>query len=266
MGYSNQKVNDLRIECTRRGLSTNGKKADLIARLEEHDAAGQSGGEKRPHHEDEAAVEQEERQEQDVPHQAAENDTAPAASPAHSQEKKDSTVHQSGAIGEESFTVEALPCTVFVSGLQRPFTEDAFRTFAEEGGERVVAVWMNDPVKDRALLRFGSVNEAEAVRARIDKVTWPRMGRVLQCVAATEAHLDARSGRAQVVETPVSEKKQQQKTETRQKAADEEHKEEKEPQKKKQRAKVTEKSVADIDVDELFQKTNFQPPLYFTTK
>lgn len=117
--------------------------------------------------------------------------------------------------------------SVFISGLVRPFTEDAFRSFlTDNDAVELVDLWMDNPVKSVAIATFSSPDVAESVRVRANGVVWPKLGKALVAEACTEEHMRLKHSSTNV------------------------------PQEQS--------SAASMDVDDLFEKTSTKPNLYYT--
>jgi len=207
MDWSSLKVAELKQELKSRGLSQTGKKAELIARLEEYENANKTGG-------DEAATEDakeiettaapeepvveppppppQEEEEEEGTKKGEEEDKKEldegkvagqifkhAMSDLNDKKRKSSSAPEdSEDVKKAKTTTRSVPESttpgsraLLVIGFQRPFTLQAARALLEESG-KVMAMWM-PMIKDRAYVVYGTKAEAEKARQNLWGITWP---------------------------------------------------------------------------------------------
>ena len=195
------KVAELKVALAERGLVQSGKKADLIARLEEHDA--KKGDEVVDDTQDEPKVKEKSEEvvgggTEDVVHKGDvaahddDDDDAPkeeehvANTEEKPQKEQDKTVEKPAGANEKGGRKRPLETAatttplegqgkksraLCVLGFQRPFTLTAARALLEQYGS-IVDMWMPS-IKDRAYVVYSTMAEAEKASAGVTGVTWP---------------------------------------------------------------------------------------------
>lgn len=204
MDWSSLKVAELKQELKSRGLSQTGKKAELVARLEEYENANKTVGDEAATEavEDTKEIETKEQEttvapeEPDVERQ--EEEEAKEGGGKEQEERKaagqifkhamsdlNEKKRKSSSVPEDSEDVKKAKTSkgsvpesttpesraLLVIGFQRPFTLQAARALLEESG-KVVAMWM-PMIKDRAYVVYGTKAEAEKARQNLWGITWP---------------------------------------------------------------------------------------------
>lgn len=188
MDWSSLKVAELKKELKSRGLAQTGKKAELIARLEEYENDNTAGGDEvvateavEAAKEEEAATETpnvEQPEEKKDEGKAAGQIFKHAMSDLNDKKRKSSSVADDSVEDVKKAKTSSVPEStapgsraLLVIGFQRPFTLQAARALLEESGT-VTAMWM-PMIKDRAYVVYGTKAEAEKARQNLWGITWP---------------------------------------------------------------------------------------------